>query len=52
MGRTTAMATIIGASEVREYEFLVDTGSTHIGLPRREIDELQLSPSPTAFCKS
>ncbi len=49
MGRTTAMATIIGASEVREYESLVDTGSTHIGLPRREIDELQLSPVPNGI---
>ncbi len=46
MGRTTAMATIIGSSEAREYEFLVDTGSTHIGLPQQEIDELELSPVP------
>ena len=46
MGRTTATATIIGATGEREYEFLVDTGSTHIGLPQREIDELELSPVP------
>ena len=46
MGRTTATATIIGANGAREYEFLVDTGSTHIGLPQHEIDELELSPVP------
>ena len=46
MGRTIATATIIGANEAREYEFLVDTGSTHIGLPQRDIDELDLSPIP------
>ena len=46
MGRTLATATIIGATTVREYEFLVDTGSTHVGLPQREIDELGLEPVP------
>lgn len=46
MGRTTVTATIIGANEAREYEFLVDTGSTHIGLPQQDIDELDLSPIP------
>ncbi len=46
MGRTTAIATIIGGNEAREYEFLVDTGSTHIGLLRQDIDELELSPVP------
>ena len=46
MGRTFATATIIGAAERREYEFLVDTGATHIGLPQSELDELGLSPIP------
>ena len=46
MGRTYAPATIIGADSTREYEFLVDTGSTRIGLPQREIDELGLRPIP------
>ncbi len=46
MGRTTAIATIIGANEAREYEFLVDTGSVHIGLSQEDIDELELSPVP------
>ena len=49
MGRTTAIATIIGASESREYEFLVDTGSTHIGIPEQEIEELGLSPVPNGI---
>ncbi|MCE2457287.1 MAG: aspartyl protease family protein [Dehalococcoidia bacterium] len=46
MGRTFATTTIIGAAETREYEFLVDTGATHIGLPQEELDELDLSPIP------
>ena len=46
MGRTFATATIIGTSESREYEFLVDTGATHIGLPEHELEELGLSPIP------
>ena len=44
MGRTLATATIIGATASREYEFLVDTGSTFVGLPQREIDDLGLTP--------
>ncbi len=46
MGRTYATAMIIGANSTREYEFLVDTGATHIGLPQGEIDELGLEPIP------
>ena len=46
MGRTIATATIIGATETREYEFLVDTGATYIGLPQDEMDELGLTPIP------
>ena len=46
MGRTYATAMIIGADSTREYNFLVDTGATHIGLPQREIDDLGLEPIP------
>lgn len=46
MGRTYATATIIGATETREYEFLVDTGATHVGLPQDDMDELGLAPIP------
>ena len=46
MGRTMATATIIGATETREYEFLVDTGSTFVGLPQSEIEELGLVAVP------
>ena len=46
MGRTFATATISGSHETREYEFLVDTGATHIGLPQDEIDELGITPIP------
>ena len=46
MGRTFATATIIGATETREYEFLVDTRATHVGLPESEMEELGLTPIP------
>ena len=46
MGRTCAPAAIIGADATCECEFLVDSGSTHIGLPKRGIDELSLRPIP------
>lgn len=44
MGRTEVTATIIGPSATKEYSFLVDTGSTHVGLPVQEIEELGLRP--------
>ena len=44
MGRTVVAATLIGEKEAREYEFLVDTGATHVGLPPEEINELGLTP--------
>ena len=46
MGRTTTTATIVGSTTSREYEFLVDTGATHIGLPENELEELGLAPIP------
>ena len=46
MGRTFATAMIIGTTETREYEFLVDTGATHVGLPENEMEELGLAPIP------
>ena len=46
MGRTYATATIIGAADTREYEFLIDTGATHVGLPQNEMEELGLAPIP------
>ena len=46
MGRTYATATIIGDNDSREYEFLVDTGSSLIGLPQAEIDGMGLTPVP------
>ena len=46
MGRTYATATIIGDADTREYEFLVDTGATHVGLPQNEMEELGLAPIP------
>ena len=44
MGRTEVSATIIGPNAAREYNFLVDTGSTYIGLPIQEIEDLGLRP--------
>ena len=42
MGATYVTASVTGTSGSRSYEFLVDTGSTFIGLPQVEIDELGL----------
>lgn len=44
MGRALVAATLIGETESVQYEFLVDTGATHVGLPSEEIDRLRLSP--------
>ena len=44
MGRTSVTATIVGERETKEYEFLVDTGATYVGLPAPEIDQLGLTP--------
>ena len=46
MGRVFATATIFGSDDRRSYEFLVDTGATHVGLPQEEIDELRLVEIP------
>ena len=35
-------ARVFGELETREYEFMVDTGSTFLALPQREIDALGL----------
>ena len=42
MGVTTVQARVFGESETREYEFMVDTGSTFLALPQEEIDALGL----------
>lgn len=42
MGITYARGTIIGKSQTRQYLFLVDTGSTWLTLPQRDIVELRL----------
>ena len=42
MGETYVTASVNGPLGSRSYEFLVDTGSTFIGLPQVEIDELGL----------
>lgn len=42
MGVTYARGSIAGKSETREYDFLVDTGSTWMTLPQDEIVELEL----------
>ena len=46
MGRTTVNATLVGEKTRKEYEFLADTGATHVGLPAEEIDRLGLAPIP------
>lgn len=46
MGRTYVNATIVGQNTSKEYSFLVDTGSTFMGLPEEEIEELGLTLIP------
>jgi len=46
MGRTFVEATLIGQRASKEYRFLVDTGSTLMGLPSEEIAELGLTLIP------
>lgn len=42
MGITYARGSIIGQSETREYDFLVDTGATWMTLPEIDVIELAL----------
>ena len=46
MGRTMVEAYVTGENEVRRFEFLVDTGSTHVGLPLEDIEDLGLPKIP------
>ena len=46
MGRTEVNAVIIGPRGEREFTFLVDTGSTIVGLPQADIEDLELTPIP------
>ena len=42
MGITQVQASVFGDRETREYEFVVDTGSTYLALPPEEIEALGL----------
>ena len=42
MGVTQVQARVFGELVTREYDFMVDTGSTYLALPREEIDALGL----------
>ncbi len=42
MGVTQVQAQVFGESETREYQFMVDTGSTYLALPSEEIEALGL----------
>ena len=46
MGRTEVNAVIIGPQSEREFTFLVDTGSTFVGLPEDAIEDLGLLRIP------
>ena len=48
MGITYARGSITGKSENREYDFLVDTGATWVGIPQDDIDALGLDTVPGA----
>lgn len=46
MGRTTVEAFVTGENGIRIFEFLVDTGSTFVGLPLEDIEALGLYKFP------
>lgn len=46
MGRTTVEALAIGDNGTRRFSFLVDTGSTYVGLPSQDIEALGLPLIP------
>ena len=46
MGPTTVEAYVTGENGVRSFEFLVDTGSTFVGLPIEDIEALGLHKVP------
>ncbi len=46
MGRTEVNTVIIGPQAGREFTFLMDSGSTLVGLPEADIEELGLVPIP------
>ena len=48
MGVTYAKGSVTGKTEVRAYDFLVDTGATWVGLPQEDIDALGLDTVPNA----
>ena len=48
MGITYASGSITGRAETREYNFLVDTGATWVGIPQADIDALGLDVVPNA----
>ena len=49
MGRTEVNAVIIGPRAEREFTFLVDTGSTYVGLPAEDIADLGLIRIPGGY---
>jgi predicted aspartyl protease len=46
LGRTTVEAFAIGPNGTRRFDFLVDTGSTYVGLPLDDIEALGLPTFP------
>ncbi len=46
MGRTTVEALVTGESGIRRFDFLVDTGSSYMGLPLEDIEALGLYKFP------
>ena len=48
MGVTYARGSISGNKETREFDFLVDTGATWVGIPQADIDALELDTVPNA----
>lgn len=49
VGVTYARGSITGTTETREYDFLVDTWATWVGIPQEDIDALTLDEVPNAI---
>ena len=48
MGVTYARGSIAGQSETREYDFLVDTRATWVGISQADIEALELDTVPNS----
>ena len=51
MGVTYAKGSVTGQNGARDFDFLVDTGATWVGIPQADIDALGLDTVPNASAR-